>query len=67
MEALLLMGRIVLRGFFIYSGANHFIGFGTMTQYAKMKGVPFNKEHGVARSASFASCDAIAWPLRLVP
>jgi hypothetical protein len=32
-----------------------------------MKGVPFNKEHGVARSASCASCDAIAWPLRLVP
>ncbi len=38
---LLIIGRIILGGFFIYSGVNHFIGFGMMTQYAKMKGVPF--------------------------
>jgi uncharacterized membrane protein YphA (DoxX/SURF4 family) len=38
---LFIIGRIILGGFFIYSGANHFIGFGMMTQYAKMKGVPF--------------------------
>jgi uncharacterized membrane protein YphA (DoxX/SURF4 family) len=41
MNTLLLLGRIILGGFFIYSGVNHFIGFETMTQYAKMKGVPF--------------------------
>jgi uncharacterized membrane protein YphA (DoxX/SURF4 family) len=41
MNTLLLIGRIILGGFFIYSGVNHFIGFGMMTQYAKMKGVPF--------------------------
>lgn len=41
MDTLLLVGRIILGGFFIYSGVNHFIGFGMMTQYAKMKGVPF--------------------------
>jgi putative oxidoreductase len=41
MDTLLLIGRIILGGFFIYSGVNHFIGFGMMTQYAKMKGVPF--------------------------
>jgi putative oxidoreductase len=41
MDSLLLIGRIILGGFFIYSGVNHFIGFGMMTQYAKMKGVPF--------------------------
>lgn len=42
METLLLIfGRIILGGFFIYSGVNHFIGFGMMTQYVKMKGVPF--------------------------
>jgi putative oxidoreductase len=41
MDTLLLFGRIILGGFFIYSGVNHFIGFGMMTQYAKMKGVPF--------------------------
>jgi putative oxidoreductase len=38
---LLIIGRIILGGYFIYSGVNHFIGFGMMTQYAKMKGVPF--------------------------
>jgi uncharacterized membrane protein YphA (DoxX/SURF4 family) len=41
MDTLLLIGRIILGGFFIYSGANHFIGFGMMTPYVKMKGVPF--------------------------
>ncbi len=41
MDALLLIGRIIFGGFFIYSGVNHFIGFEMMKQYAKMKGVPF--------------------------
>lgn len=42
METLLLtIGRIILGGYFIYNGVDHFIGFGMMTQYAKMKGVPF--------------------------
>jgi putative oxidoreductase len=41
MSTLLLMGRIIFGGFFIYSGVNHFIGFEMMTRYAKMKGVPF--------------------------
>jgi len=41
MDTLLLIGRIIFGGFFVYSGVNHFIGFGMMTQYAKMKGVPF--------------------------
>jgi putative oxidoreductase len=41
MNALLLIGRIIFGGYFAYSGVNHFIGFGSMTQYARMKGVPF--------------------------
>jgi putative oxidoreductase len=41
MNSLLLIGRIIFGVFFLYSGVNHFIGFGMMTQYAKMKGVPF--------------------------
>lgn len=41
MNTLSLIGRIIFGGFFIYNGVNHFIGFGMMTQYAKMKGVPF--------------------------
>ena len=40
MNLFLLLGRIILGGFFIYSGVNHFIGFGMMTQYDKAKGVP---------------------------
>jgi uncharacterized membrane protein YphA (DoxX/SURF4 family) len=41
MDVLLLVGRIIFGGFFFYSGVNHFAKFGMMTQYAKMKGVPF--------------------------
>jgi putative oxidoreductase len=41
MNTVLLLVRVILGGFFLYSGINHFIGFGMMTQYAKMKGVPF--------------------------
>ncbi len=41
MDILIVIGRIIFGGFFIYSGINHFIGFAMMTQYAKMKGVPF--------------------------
>ncbi len=41
MNTLLLIGRIIFGGYFIYNGVNHFIGFAPMTQYAKMKGVPF--------------------------
>ena len=41
MDVLMLVGRAIFGGFFLYSGVNHFIKFGMMTQYAKMKGVPF--------------------------
>ncbi|MGB2869259.1 MAG: DoxX family membrane protein [Bacteroidota bacterium] len=41
METVGIIGRIIFGGYFLYSGINHFIGFAMMTQYAKMKGVPF--------------------------
>jgi len=41
MDVLFLVGRIILGGYLIYNGVHHFTGFGTMAQYAKMKGVPF--------------------------
>ena len=41
MNTFVLIGRFSLGGFFVYSGVNHFIGFQMMSQYAKMKGVPF--------------------------
>ena len=41
MDTILLIARIVFGGMFFYNGVNHFVKFGMMTQYAKMKGVPF--------------------------
>jgi uncharacterized membrane protein YphA (DoxX/SURF4 family) len=41
MDTLLLIGRIIVGGYFIHSGFNHFSGFAMMTAYARSKGVPF--------------------------
>jgi putative oxidoreductase len=41
MNTLLLIGRIIFGGYFIYNGVNHFIGFEMMTEYTKRKGVPY--------------------------
>ena len=41
MNTILVIGRVILGGFFIYSGINHFVRFGMMTQYARTQGVPF--------------------------
>ena len=35
-----LIGRILVGGFFIIAGINHFVSHGMMTGYAKMKGTP---------------------------
>ncbi len=43
MQALFLIGRILLGGYFIYSAYNHFKDIGGMSGYAKMKGVPAAK------------------------
>jgi putative oxidoreductase len=40
MEVAFLIGRIILGGFFIMSGLNHFFKFGMMKGYAAMKGAP---------------------------
>jgi len=41
MDYLFLLGRILFGGYFIYGGAQHFLKFKWMTEYAKGKGVPF--------------------------
>jgi putative oxidoreductase len=41
MNTVLLVGRIILGGFFFCNGVNHFLRFGMMAQYARTKGVPF--------------------------
>jgi uncharacterized membrane protein YphA (DoxX/SURF4 family) len=43
MEILHLIGRIILGGFFAYSGFNHFVGLSGSSQYARSKGVPAPK------------------------
>lgn len=40
MEQVFLLGRILFGGFFLYSGLNHFVGFGSTVQYAAAKGLP---------------------------
>lgn len=44
MEIIFLIGRILLGGYFIYNGYNHFAGLPALTGYAKSKGVPMAKE-----------------------
>lgn len=43
MQVLFIIGRILLGGYFLYSGFNHFKNLSGMTGYAKMKGVPLAK------------------------
>lgn len=43
MEIVFIIGRILLGGYFLYSGYNHFANVAGMTGYAKMKGVPAAK------------------------
>jgi putative oxidoreductase len=40
MTALFLVGRILLGGYFLYNGINHFMNVGFMAGYAGSKGVP---------------------------
>lgn len=40
MDVLHLIGRILLGGFFLYNGLNHFTSHEMMTGYARSKGVP---------------------------
>ncbi len=44
MEYLFVLGRILLGGYFIMSGANHFKHITMYTGYAKSKGVPMPRE-----------------------
>jgi uncharacterized membrane protein YphA (DoxX/SURF4 family) len=41
---LFVLGRILLGGYFIMSGANHFKHLSNLTGYAKSKGVPMPRE-----------------------
>jgi uncharacterized membrane protein YphA (DoxX/SURF4 family) len=41
MKELFLVGRLLLGGFFLFSGAQHFTNVSAMAAYAAAKGVPF--------------------------
>lgn len=43
MSIVLLIGRIILGGYFLYSGIHHFTSLEYMAGYAKMKGTPAPK------------------------
>src|SRR5919112_2099084 len=43
MEWVLLIGRIIFGGFFIFGGLNHFMNLGMMAEYASYKGTPAPK------------------------
>jgi putative oxidoreductase len=40
MVTLFIIGRIIVAGYFLFNGLNHFMLLGMMSDYAKMKGVP---------------------------
>lgn len=42
-EALFLVGRLIAGGYYVMSGANHFLKWDMLTQYAKSKNVPLAK------------------------
>ena len=44
MDYVFLLGRILLGGYFIMSGLNHFLHLANMTGYAQSKGLPMPKE-----------------------
>lgn len=43
MQIVFIIGRILLGGYFLYNGYNHFKNLSSMTGYATMKRVPFAK------------------------
>ncbi len=44
MEYLFVFGRVLLGGYFLMSGFNHFKNLGMLTGYAQSKGVPMPRE-----------------------
>lgn len=59
MQALFLIGRILLGGYFIYNGYNHFKNLNNMAGYAKMKRVPAAKA-AVALSGAMLALGGLA-------
>lgn len=44
MDSIFIIGRLLVGGYFIWSGINHFKNLGGLTSYAKSKKIPMAKE-----------------------
>ncbi len=66
MEWVLLVGRIIFGGFFIFNGLNHFMNFEMMSGYAGSKGTPAPKV-AVAGSGLMLLVGALSVVLGVLP
>ena len=66
MKTLFLLGRVILGGFFVYSGINHFLQKEGMTQYANAKNVP-NAELAVLASGAMMAAGGASLILGMKP
>jgi uncharacterized membrane protein YphA (DoxX/SURF4 family) len=66
MKALFLTGRVILGGFFLYNGINHFLRKEGMTQYASSKNLPY-PEAGVLASGALMAAGGASLILGLKP
>lgn len=53
MDEIILIGRIIFGGYFVFAGLNHFLRLSAMTGYAQFKGAPFPREATIASGALF--------------
>jgi putative oxidoreductase len=66
MEWVLLIGRIIFGGFFIFGGLNHFMNLGMMAEYASHKGTPAPKV-AVAGSGALLLVGGLSVVLGILP
>ena len=66
MKALFMVGRVILGGFFVYNGINHFLHKEGMTQYADAKNLPY-PEAGVLASGALMAVGGMSLILGFKP
>jgi uncharacterized membrane protein YphA (DoxX/SURF4 family) len=66
MKTLFLIGRVVLGGFFVYNGINHFLQKEGLSQYANAKNLPY-PEAGVLASGALMAAGGASLILGLKP
>lgn len=66
MSMVFLIGRVILGGYFFYSGIHHFTSLGYLAGYAGMKGVPAPKV-AVAGTGVFLAAGGLSLLLGVLP